>query len=670
MSDKAIEYDIKANDKTGRGITSALGRLRGFVKGVFENLANIKAGLDMAVGAVRRFASLFVQSIREAFRFEKAIADFRVLLGSIDKAKKHIAELRDYANTTPFGFQDLAAASRMLMSFGTKVEDIMPSLKMLGDIAMGDKQKFQGLALVFGQIRSAGRLMGQDLLQLINQGFNPLTIISQKTGKTMVELKKMMENGAISFEMVSEAMRIATSEGGLFANSMGEAAKTGQGLMSTLEDEWTESLRTFGEEFTQLAKGGIQWCINKLQELRESGAIKEWADKAKTAIYAVMGAFKGLGDKSTRSAYMEALKDVTVGLFEKAAHGAVSILVKSARVIGELIADGFKNPLDERAAKKVAHRDLLEQWNRDGKWSRLGFFKNGGTKEDFDAAVAVKTEEILDEMRRNNAAEAQMLLDRVAPMDGEESRFSRGLRALKELGEKAAKEMTEIAGAESGTPSNAGEKDNAPRKTLQQMMDEGNVAAKEKAERERQRALEAEEKERVRIENAVARERERLRKQELREHRHELEEVYKAAQDAHAEAMDWVSAAKDRASTAWDFYKNRDALTDHIAGMDQEFAARDQYAKDYHSLTHGVHSGKYSHLKSLARHKGQDAVEEQLHEWRRKKLINVDTEATMRVAVANEEQRWAAQYARETAEDSRRSAEALEAIRDIICAEE
>jgi phage-related protein len=78
--------------------------------------------------------------------------------------------------------------------------------------------------------------MGQDLLQMINQGFNPLTIISQKTGRSMKDLKKDMEDGKITVEMVKDAFKTATSEGGLFYKGMDRGAKTLSGTFSTLMD--------------------------------------------------------------------------------------------------------------------------------------------------------------------------------------------------------------------------------------------------------------------------------------------------------------------------------------------------------------------------------------------------------------------------------------------------
>ena len=185
-SNKVLDFIIGVKDQASQRLASLKERIASFAKGVGTNLMNIKAGFDMAISAVQKFAGVFTKAIGEAFKFEKATSDFKVLLGSIDAAKTHLAELREFGAKTPLSFEDLAKASKLLLSFGSSVDEVMPALKTLGDIAMGDAQKFQGLALVFAQVKSQGKLMGQDLLQMINQGFNPLTILFTRMGTQLL----------------------------------------------------------------------------------------------------------------------------------------------------------------------------------------------------------------------------------------------------------------------------------------------------------------------------------------------------------------------------------------------------------------------------------------------------------------------------------------------------
>ena len=147
---------------------------------------------------------------------EQTNIKFEVLLGSTQRATAMLKDLNTYANDTPYTNEGIIKGAETMLGFGIAHEKVMPSIKMLGDVAMGNQEKLGGLSLVYSQIMATGRLMGQDLNQLINQGFNPLGIISENTGISMGVLKQKMEDGAISSEMIAEAFKIATSEGGRY----------------------------------------------------------------------------------------------------------------------------------------------------------------------------------------------------------------------------------------------------------------------------------------------------------------------------------------------------------------------------------------------------------------------------------------------------------------------
>ncbi|HEX2984304.1 MAG TPA: tape measure protein [Ignavibacteriales bacterium] len=182
--------------------------------------------------------SLFASPVRAAINIEQAEISFSVLLGSAEKAKDMIGNLRDFAAKTPLQFSGLQENARLLLSFGTAASDILPYLRMLGDVSGGNAEKMSQLTLAFAQMQSAGRLMGQDLLQMINAGFNPLQVISEKTGKSIGELKKEMEGGAISSQMIIEAFKDATSEGGRFYQMLEKQSESLGGKLSTLEDNF------------------------------------------------------------------------------------------------------------------------------------------------------------------------------------------------------------------------------------------------------------------------------------------------------------------------------------------------------------------------------------------------------------------------------------------------
>ena len=128
-------------------------------------------------------------------------------------------KLKGFAASTPLALTDLTSSARTLLQFGIAGDAIIPTLRMLGDAAGGPAQNLKSMALAFGQISSAGKMQGQDLMQLINAGFNPLNEIVKKTGESMEQVRARMSAGKIGIDEVREAFEAATGPGGLFSVS-------------------------------------------------------------------------------------------------------------------------------------------------------------------------------------------------------------------------------------------------------------------------------------------------------------------------------------------------------------------------------------------------------------------------------------------------------------------
>lgn len=197
-------------------------------EGVSTGMSTVKKLFTAGMGFVvaKHAVGLAKMGIAYNSQMQDFQSKFKVLLGSATKANKHVAELRKLAMKTPFRTTDLAAASQQLLAFGVNSNSVSGHLRRLGDISLGNKEKFQQLGLVFGQVSSQGKLMGQDLLQFINAGFNPLKELSKMGRGTYQELKDQMAQGKISFKDVQAAIEHATSKGGQFFNGMKEGSKT------------------------------------------------------------------------------------------------------------------------------------------------------------------------------------------------------------------------------------------------------------------------------------------------------------------------------------------------------------------------------------------------------------------------------------------------------------
>ena len=219
-------------------------------------------GLTQLVGAVTApFMNMFSTGFSTIQGNEKLSTDLGTLLGD-DRAGSAFAErIREYAAATPYAQADLAGTAKMLVQYGAGVEETEKYIRQLGDISMGSSQSMQGLGLVLGQVRSQGRLTGQDLMQFINAGFNPLSVISEQTGRSMADLRDDMSRGAISFEMVAAAMDSATSEGGKFYKGAERGAKTISGMLSTIKDNFGQAMASAIEANMDAIKRMLQTWV-------------------------------------------------------------------------------------------------------------------------------------------------------------------------------------------------------------------------------------------------------------------------------------------------------------------------------------------------------------------------------------------------------------------------
>lgn len=202
--------------------------------------------------------SALTSSVSGAMERGMLNTQFGVLTGSAYKGNKLTKDLASLSADTILGPGVFKNAQTML-SFGVATEKIMPVMKMLGNISGGNQEKLDGLALAFANTASAGRLTGQDLLQYVNAGFNPLNEISRKTGVSMAILKKRMEDGGISVDMVHDAMKSATSQGGRFYDMLNKAADTPFGKFQKLKGQLLETAVGVGNMLMPAVNKGLDF---------------------------------------------------------------------------------------------------------------------------------------------------------------------------------------------------------------------------------------------------------------------------------------------------------------------------------------------------------------------------------------------------------------------------
>lgn len=237
-----------------------------------DAITKIGSAFTKMVGAAS--AAAFVKQVAQVrSEIQSLEVSFKTLLGDEAKAMQLMNEIREFAAHTPMQMDDLAKGAQTLLAFNYDAEKVMPTLKALGDISMGDSQKFGSLTLAFSQMSSAGKLMGQDLMQMINAGFNPLSVISEQTGKSISQLKDEMSKGAITSEMVAQAFMDATAEGGKFYGMLDKQSQTLGGALSNVQGALTDMFNEIGEHGEGVILSTVQGAQKLIENYKEVAKI-------------------------------------------------------------------------------------------------------------------------------------------------------------------------------------------------------------------------------------------------------------------------------------------------------------------------------------------------------------------------------------------------------------
>ena len=224
------------------------------------------------IGAVKSLIGTAGKIVSVTSQFEQTQKSLETVLQSAEKGKALFEDLRKFSFDTTFGVDELASASSQLLNAGASVKTLQKDLKMLGDLAQGDKMKFQELTSIFAKIQNTGRATSMQLQQLALRG-----IPIQKT------LQEMGVTGVASAEQLTAAFKKLTDEGGQFHNAMGNIIDTIEGKQGFIADTIKEIYVNLGQAtgFTDMFKKGLDmlyeslnWLNNTLMKINENPILK------------------------------------------------------------------------------------------------------------------------------------------------------------------------------------------------------------------------------------------------------------------------------------------------------------------------------------------------------------------------------------------------------------
>jgi tape measure domain-containing protein len=215
------------------------------------------------------------------------------MLGSAEEADRLLRELADFAQSTPFELTGVRQNAKQLLAMGVSTKDLLPTLKSLGDVSAGLSIPLERLALNYGQVISQGKLTGRELRDFTVAGVPILAELARMLGKTNAQIQEMISDGAISADIVVQAFKNMSSEGGKFANLMEAQSQTLQGSRSNLRDATDQLGEVIGTIFipalTAITKAIIPMVDSARAWVNENPKLAKGIGIVVTALVALIG---------------------------------------------------------------------------------------------------------------------------------------------------------------------------------------------------------------------------------------------------------------------------------------------------------------------------------------------------------------------------------------------
>jgi tape measure domain-containing protein len=210
-----------------------------------------KIGTSLSLAISAPLALVGKNALQTSAQFESLEMSFGTMLRSMENGKTLMKDLQNYNLATSFQFEEVAGAGKSLLAFGFAQQQIIPQMKMIGDISAGVGINIKDLAEIYGKARVQGRLFAEDINQLTGRGIPIIAELAKQFGVSEQAVKKLTEDGKIGFNNLEKAFASMTSTGGQFFNMTANQSTTLSGLYSNLQDSVTMNLRTIGDSIVK-----------------------------------------------------------------------------------------------------------------------------------------------------------------------------------------------------------------------------------------------------------------------------------------------------------------------------------------------------------------------------------------------------------------------------------
>ena len=278
MALSSLIISIKADDMASSVIKSVAESVRSFAGEIsrvaFTNIINGVEDATIALGKFQMELELtdiaFTQMIKGTDRGMHSMEEYTQV------AKAFRNELHDLAAETPFSFMSVNKAARQMMAYGFALHDVVPMLKNIGDAAAafgGSPVVIDRIVRALGQIRTYGRLKGQELLQLTEAGVPAHQILAEELGLTRQQLSRIADQQIPAEDAIKA---ILTGIQKRYKGMMEVQSRTLKGSIEAIRDNFLIVATQLTKDVYSEFSSGIQSFRRNLDQWKNITRVAGW----------------------------------------------------------------------------------------------------------------------------------------------------------------------------------------------------------------------------------------------------------------------------------------------------------------------------------------------------------------------------------------------------------
>lgn len=340
-------------------------------------------GGAMTAGITLPMIGIGAAVVTVAGQMEQTEIAFKTMLGSGESATAMLNELKAFAATSPFEFPELALAAKKMMAMGFAAEDVIPTLRIIGDAAAALGMGTEGIdriTLALSQMRNAGRVMAQDMNQLTSAGVRGWQYLAEAAGVSVAEIRKQSESGMLDGATAAQAILAGMQRD--FGGAMDAQSKTLLGQWSNIKDLITFALMDLGKILLPIAKDVLAAMKPVIESVKDLAAWFSTLDpNVRTAVLAFGGIVTVLGpiiwavgtlvgSVSTIAAAFTSLSGVVLPALGTAMAGVSLPILAVVAALAALGVWVYANWEPIKAVVTQAWDGLTEAWGY--VWSEIG----------------------------------------------------------------------------------------------------------------------------------------------------------------------------------------------------------------------------------------------------------------------------------------------------------